>query len=258
VYATNYFETLILNTLRGIKAAAPTSVYVGLFLTDPGETGEGTEVSYTGYKRQIITFSAPEEMEGGIGIKNAADVAFPIAPSAAGTVTHLGIFDALTGGNMYVYGAMSDGQEIEAQEAPVIVAGEAKWYLTGNMSEYFKKNVLNMLRGTALDGITPYLALYDGDPDSAGKELSGSSYARIPLSFSSPQQQSTNECKIWTTEDVSTARATELWGTWADTVIMDAKSAGNAIFFKAKSPAKLMRVGLLVTISAGGLSLAVN
>ena len=138
MYGTNYFETMVLNVLRGTQAAAPSAVYVGLFVTDPGEMGEGSEVAYSGYKRQKITFAAPEPMENGIGIQNATDITFPIAPSAAGTITHLGIFDAQTTGNMLLYGALADAQAIEAQEAPVIVAKEAKWYLTGNMSDHFR------------------------------------------------------------------------------------------------------------------------
>lgn len=258
MYGTNYFETIILNVLRGTEAAAISNVYVGLFLTNPGEAGAGTEVAYTGYKRQKITFTAPAAMENGIGIQNNADITFPIAPSAAGTVTHLGIFDSQTSGNMLLYGALSEAQGIEAQEAPVIVAGEAKWYLTGNMSAYFKTAVLNMLRGVAINGVTPYLALYNGDPDNGGVELSGGGYSRLALTFSAPAEQSNNDAKIWTTEDVSTARATALWGEWAQTVVMDAATGGHPIFSKAKTPSKVMRSGLLVTITAGNLSLAVN
>ena len=78
MYATNYFETMILNVLNGVQAGAPATVYVGLFLTNPGEAGGGTEISYTGYARQAITFDAPESMEDGIGIKNSAEITFPL------------------------------------------------------------------------------------------------------------------------------------------------------------------------------------
>ena len=258
MYGTNYFEAMVLNVIRGVQAGAPATVFVGLFLTNPTEAGAGTEVSYTGYQRQAIAFTAPAAMQNGIGIQNSAEVSFPIAPSAAGTVTHLGIFDSQTSGNMLLYGELETPQTIEAQEAPVIVQGEAKWWLSGNMSEYMKTKVLNIIRGTTCAGITPYLALYSGDPDDGGTELSGSNYARLSLAFSSPSEQPTGEMKIATTEDVTTARASDTWGTWAYTVVMDAAAAGNAIFFKAKSPSKIMRAGLLATITAGDLGLAVN
>lgn len=258
MYGTNYFEAMVLNVLRGVQAGAPATVYVGLFLTNPTEAGAGTEVSYTGYVRQEIAFTAPAAMQNGIGIQNAAEITFPIAPSAAGTITHLGIFDSQTSGNMLLYGELESPQSIEAQEAPVIVAGEAKWWVSGNMSQYMKEKVLNIIRGTNCAGITPYLAMFNGDPDDGGTELSGANYARLQLAFSSPSEQPTGEMKIATTADVTTARASSSWGTWAQTVVMDADGGGNAIFSKAKSPSKVMRAGMLATITAGGLSLAVN
>ena len=59
MYATNYFEGKILGVFRGISYSAPASVYLALFLSNPGEAGAGTEVSYDGYVRQAITFSEP-------------------------------------------------------------------------------------------------------------------------------------------------------------------------------------------------------
>ena len=259
MYATNYFETMILNVLNGVRAGAPSTVYVGLFLTNPGEAGGGTEISYTGYARRAIAFDAPESMEGGIGIKNSAEITFPTAQAAAGTVTHIGIFDALTSGNMLVYGELSEAQTIEAQEAPVIVANEAKWWLSGDFSDWFKTQILNILRGTNCAGVTPHLALYNGDPDDSGTELSGGDYARLALSFTAPSAQSGTEyMEIKNSAAVQSARASSAWGTWAYTVIMSASSGGNPVFKKQKSPSKYMRSGLLLNIPAAGLVLAVN
>ena len=259
MYATNYFETMILNILCGVRAGAPSAVYVGLFLTNPGEAGGGTEITYTAYARRRITFAAPASMEDGIGISNTADITFPTAQAAAGTVTHIGVFDALTSGNMLIYGELAEPQTIEAQEAPVIVAGEAKWWLSGDFSDYFKNAVLNILRGTSVAGITPYLALYNGDPDNSGTELSGGDYARLALAFSAPAAQSgTDYMQIKNNAAVSTARASSAWGTWSYTVIMTALSGGNPVFKKEKTPAKNMRTGLFVNVPAGGLVLAVN
>ena len=259
MYATNYFEQIILNVLRGTDAAAPSAVYIGLFTGDPTDSGSGAnEVSYSGYARQQITFSQPAAMENGIGFSNTADITFPISPSAAGTITHIAVFDTLSGGNMLIYGELEESQDIESQEAPVIVAGEAKWWLSGDMSVYFKTAALNFLRGTDLTGISPYLALYNANPDNSGEELSGANYGRLALSFGAPVQQQTGECKITTTASVATNRASSVWGTWGYTAIMDASAGGHCLFGKAKSPAKVMRVGLLATCAAGDLSLAVN
>ena len=49
MYACDYLETGFLNVLRGVTFAAPTKVYLALFLNDPGDSGAaGTEISYAG------------------------------------------------------------------------------------------------------------------------------------------------------------------------------------------------------------------
>lgn len=101
MYATNYLETMVLNTLRGQTATAPMGLYLALFLNSPGESGtDGAEVNYAGYVRQTVVFSAPSPMNSGIGVTNVADITFPVTPIALGTITHIGVMDSLTGGNM--------------------------------------------------------------------------------------------------------------------------------------------------------------
>lgn len=76
MYATDYFETMILNLARGISATAPTAVYLALFLNDPGDAAGGTEVAYPGYARMPITFSEPAPSGQGMGIQNTAAITF--------------------------------------------------------------------------------------------------------------------------------------------------------------------------------------
>lgn len=67
-----------------------TTVYAALF------TGEGTEVSAASYKRQAITFIQPSDGQ----TSNSVDVLFPVATETWGDITHVGIFDSMTGGNL--------------------------------------------------------------------------------------------------------------------------------------------------------------
>ena len=63
--ATNYFETAILNSMRGVALTAPAKIYLALFLTDPTDSGQaGVEIAYPEYVRQEITFSAPASVPG--------------------------------------------------------------------------------------------------------------------------------------------------------------------------------------------------
>ena len=64
MYACDHLEKGVLNTLRGTSFAAPSKCWLGLWLSDPGETGAaGVEVSYPGYQRLAVEFSAPAEGE---------------------------------------------------------------------------------------------------------------------------------------------------------------------------------------------------
>ena len=64
-------------------------VYVALF------NGE-TEVGQPSYKRQSAAFTAPSEGQA----SNSADILFPIAGETWGDITHIGIYDSSTGGNL--------------------------------------------------------------------------------------------------------------------------------------------------------------
>lgn len=258
MYATNYFEIAVLNLLRGQSIAAPSAVYMALFLNNPSETGQaGTEVSYSGYSRQAVTFSAPAAMNGGIGIQNSGDITYAKAAVAIGTITHIGIMDSLTGGNMLLYAELTESLTVIADEAPVIVSGEAQWWLTGNMSDAYKTKILNILRAMNLSGFTPYLSLWNGSPENSGAELSGGGYARVALTFGAPEEQSSGQSKISNSVRVTTNRSTEAWGTWAYTSIMDAASNGTPAFYIQRT-AKEIRKGMLIIVEVGDLGLLLN
>jgi len=94
---SNYLENALINvTLRATSYTAPTTVYVALYTTDPTDADTGTECSGTSYARQSVTFGAPSN---GVSTNSAA-VEFPQAGGAWGTITHIGIRDALTTGNL--------------------------------------------------------------------------------------------------------------------------------------------------------------
>lgn len=105
---TNTFETTVLTwLLTDGSATRPTAWYVGLFTTDPGETGAGTEVSGGSYARTAVTFTV-----SGDTASNSAGVEFPAATANWGTITHIGIMDAETSGNMIVHAALTASKTI--------------------------------------------------------------------------------------------------------------------------------------------------
>lgn len=117
---TNTFETTTLTWLfTGDAATRPTSWYIGLFTTDPGETGSGTEVSGGSYARTAVTMSVTGNLA-----TNSAAVEFTAATASWGTITHIGVMDASTGGNMIVHAALDASKAIASGDVFRIPAGD--------------------------------------------------------------------------------------------------------------------------------------
>lgn len=120
---SNFLENALINaTLRNTSYTSPTTVYVGLYTSDPGEGNTGTEVSGGSYARTSVTFGAPSN---GVST-NSASVTFPTATGTWGTVTHIGILDASTSGNLLYY------TPLDASKA--IASGDVFTISTGNLS----------------------------------------------------------------------------------------------------------------------------
>jgi hypothetical protein len=117
---SNYLENALINgTLRASSYTAPSTVYVALFTSDPTDAGSGTECSGTSYARQSATFASPSN---GASSTNA-DVQFAQAGGSWGTITHFGIFDALTAGNLMYHGALTTSKVIETGDVFKIASG---------------------------------------------------------------------------------------------------------------------------------------
>lgn len=118
---SNYLENALLNhVLRNTAMSSPTTVYLALFTSDPGEAGGGTELSGDGYARQSVAFDAPSD---GVA-DNTSDIEFPQATGDWGEVTHVGLFDAETAGNLLWYGALTASKTINTDDQFVVSAGD--------------------------------------------------------------------------------------------------------------------------------------
>jgi hypothetical protein len=115
---TNALEAAYLNhTLRaatgGPAFVRPQHVYLGLFKADPGEAGATVnEVVGGSYARQEVFFGAPSAGS----VANVTVVTFPLATAVWGTVSHLGYFDAPTGGTMLYYGALGAAKAVAVDD----------------------------------------------------------------------------------------------------------------------------------------------
>ncbi|MDW8206835.1 MAG: hypothetical protein RMJ43_03290 [Chloroherpetonaceae bacterium] len=125
VAMTTFLADALLNhVLRNTPFTSPTNIFIGLFTSNPGESGGGTEVSGGGYARQQVTFGAPQDnAPDGRRCTNSSAVTFPQATANWGTITHAGLFSTATGGNMLFYGALSSSATINAGDTLTFAAG---------------------------------------------------------------------------------------------------------------------------------------
>lgn len=113
---SNYTENNIIETtLRGATFPVPSGIYVALFTADPTDANvTANEVSVSAWPAYVRKNAA----DGGLiatgwtapadGVStNAKTITFP-ANNGAGnvTVTHIGLYDAATGGNLLYHSAL--------------------------------------------------------------------------------------------------------------------------------------------------------
>lgn len=105
----------------------PASLYIGLFTATPTDAS-GTEVSGGSYARANGAKGSWTVATAGDGSTQATNnnaITFPNAPTANwGTITHFGIYDALTSGNLLFWGELSASRTVNSGDgAPQFSAG---------------------------------------------------------------------------------------------------------------------------------------
>jgi hypothetical protein len=106
--ATDYLENEVLDHILGEGTrdfVSPPNLYIGLFTAvADGEAGTVTEVAGNAYARTGANFSAAVSGSSA----NTGDITFPTATGGNwGVLTHAGIYDAATDGNLLFYGALT-------------------------------------------------------------------------------------------------------------------------------------------------------
>lgn len=116
---SNYLEDAVLDaTLRDNPYTSPTTVYLALFTDNPTDADTGTEVAGGSYERQSAAFDAPS---GGSCI-NSADLSFEDMPGV--TVSHVGIYDDSTGGNLLFHGPLAATKTVASGDTFLIRQGD--------------------------------------------------------------------------------------------------------------------------------------
>lgn len=96
---TDYAKNLLGRALCARAPALPSQVFLGLGTSGSDATGLTGEPTGNGYARQRVTFS-------GTGAQQNTDAIRFTFTAASGTLTHVGLFDAPTGGNPLTWSAL--------------------------------------------------------------------------------------------------------------------------------------------------------
>lgn len=124
---SNFLENALINaTLRATSYTSPATVFLALYTSDPTDADSGTECSGTGYARQSITFGAPAN---GVSTNSAA-VEYAQAGNSWGTITHIGIRDAVSAGNLLYHSPLDASKTIATGDVFRVAIGSLSVTLT--------------------------------------------------------------------------------------------------------------------------------
>ena len=103
----NYWGNMLLDSIRKTILGTNRNLYLALHTSDPGPAGStATELSGGGYARKKVLFSPA----GSKSISLSTPVAF--TSLRACTVTHYALWDALSGGNIIAYAALTTSKTV--------------------------------------------------------------------------------------------------------------------------------------------------
>ena len=123
---SDYLENKVLDHILGNTSySPPATMYYGLFTAAPSDAGGGTEVTGGSYARVGKTNNTTNFPNAVSGVKsNGADVQFPTATAPWGTVTHVGVFDASTAGNLLYWAPLTSPVTVPNGGSMLFSAGQ--------------------------------------------------------------------------------------------------------------------------------------
>lgn len=126
-FPSNYLVDKINDLIyKGTAPSLGSSRYLALYTTNPTAANTGIEASGGSYARQLLSFASS------VSGSSATNASVTFTNMAEGTYTHYGVFDAVTGGNLIVYGLLTEPVDANAGDQVVIPSGNGTFGLTGS------------------------------------------------------------------------------------------------------------------------------
>lgn len=267
---SDFSENELLDHVFNAAYTAPTTIYLALCTADPTDAGTGASMNEAAnanaYARTAITFGAAASRR----VTQNADVTFPQASGAWGTVTHWAITDNATygAGNMLAHGAFGTSKSIVSGNTPKVVSGEVYVEISaGEVSDYLANNWLDlMFRNQTFTKPATYIALVDtivtdADTGTTISEPAGGSYARVQVNVNggvSPTWDLAVAGALDNTHEILFPTATASWGTIVGVSIVDAATVGNALFYDNDMADQAVGIDDVVSFAAGALDVSLS
>ena len=263
---SDYLENKLLDHVCNTAAyIPPTTVFLGLSTADPLDDATGLAEPVGGsYGRKAITFGAAASRAV---IQNVL-VTFPQATASWGTITHFGLFDATSAGNMIGHGQLNTAKVVGTGNTPSVASGEViVSFDSSGSSNYLSNALLDFaFRNQVYTQPNTYVALItanaiDADTGISITECDGSNYSRALVS------PSDGTGAKWTVSSGGHLdNATEIvfpsvlgpWGTCTGSVICDATTAGNLLFYNNGAFSETPSTGDTVKFLVGNLDVTLT
>jgi len=118
---SDYLENEVLDHILSVGSyTMPANVYVGLSTGSFGDDNSGTEITGNNYSRVVASFGAAASGTS----SNDAAIEFAAATGSWGSVSHFGIFDAASSGNLLIHGAFTTAKTIASGDILKIPTGD--------------------------------------------------------------------------------------------------------------------------------------
>lgn len=123
-FSTSMAQAVLNHFFRRISQPVPAGTYLALFVADPTDNNvTSNEVTGTWYARQdVSSWAAP--ISGGATTSNSNQISFDPVTTNPVTVTHWGLYDAATSGNLMASNALSSSKTLNIDDVFTVNPGE--------------------------------------------------------------------------------------------------------------------------------------
>jgi len=137
---SDYAENRLLTHVFDSTQVGSTSIFLALYTTDPADDNSGSEADYTSYARKEITVGVSASRR----VTQDALITFDQCTGGSNDITHWGVFDLVSAGNLLAHGALTSTKTVSTNKTPSVASGQV-WieFSAGVISDYLADELLD-------------------------------------------------------------------------------------------------------------------